>query len=76
MARFTIEENDQYIITSTGPLTSVIIYDYTHNVTGVGYAKLNLVDEYDEQFGIDLAFSRASQRLYKKIQKKLINSLG
>lgn len=75
MARYTVEKDNLFISADTGPLTQVIVTDLVQHVTAIGYAKLNLVDQYDEQFGIDLATSRAYERLYKKVQRKLIKSL-
>lgn len=76
MAYITVEENDIFTSVETGPLTRVIITDLKHNVSGVGYAKLNHPDVYDEDFGIELASHRANERLSRKVQRKLIQSLG
>jgi hypothetical protein len=76
MAYITLEENDQFITVETGPLTRVTISDLTHHVSSTGFAKLNHPDIYDEGFGIQLATSRAVERLQRKVQRKLIQSLG
>lgn len=75
MARYTVEKDDLFLSVDTGPITQAIATNLTHNLSAVGHAKLNLVDDYDEQFGIDLATSRAYERLFKKVSKKLIRSL-
>lgn len=76
MARYTVEKDGLFISVDTGPITQAIVTNLAHNISGVGHAKLNLVDEYNEQFGADLASSRAYERLFKKLSKKLIKSLG
>lgn len=57
-----------------GPLTRVEIYDEA-GLYAVGYAKLNEDDEYNEDFGVFLAASRAEERYQRKFQKALIRGL-
>lgn len=83
MAVYTVETEELFTYIETGPLTTATITDLVHHVTGRGYAKLNVVDRYDEEFGIDLAGSRAMERLHRKLQRvekraqqKMIKSLG
>lgn len=69
-------EVDRITTVETGPLTRVEIFDYIYNISGTGYAKVNLEeDEYDELFGINLAASRAEERFQRKLQKALIKGL-
>lgn len=60
------------------PLISAVIMDYGWDgefFHASGAAKCSPEDAFDEEFGMYLAVSRATQRLERKIQKALIRSL-
>jgi hypothetical protein len=78
MSHYTIEKDDSenLIIIDSGPLTRVNIVNLRWGINATGHAKLNIVDDYDEFFGIDLALARATERLSRKVQHAMIKSLG
>jgi hypothetical protein len=77
MTQYTIEPDDGNYITyiNTGPLTRVEVTNTYWDVTGVGHAKCDSVDTYDENFGMVLANARAVERVSRKVQKAMIKSL-
>jgi hypothetical protein len=70
----TIDEEEQFVTITPGPLTRVDILDYNTLLRAHAYAKLHTDDTYDEQFGINLAYTRALHRLTGKISSYLVKN--
>lgn len=58
-----------------GDLTHAYVYDVDRGVYAAGHARLAEGDKYSQKIGERIASSRAWQRYYKKVEKKIIRSL-
>lgn len=55
-------------------LTSVRVTDTRYGVTARGNAKLHPDDEFDINIGQRLAYIRATQRLLRKVERKMVQN--
>jgi hypothetical protein len=68
---FYSTEHETIRVQFNGEVTTVEIID-NNGVAARGHAKHNPADSYSESFGQALALARASNRYFRKIEKRLV----